>query len=157
MAEEIKDISLSSKKSFRIDGDNNRMIYLDTSDMNIAVRLEETYLDIQKLAVDATDRMASVKEITEDDTSGLSELASVLKDIDKQMREKVNYIFASDICDTCVPDGNMFDVTNGEFRYEHLIDVISTLYANNFRQEFKKMQERVKKHTAKYTNKRGRK
>ena len=155
MAEEIKDISLSNKKSFRIDGDNNRMIYLDTSDMNIAVRLEETYPEIQKLAVEATDRMGGVKKITEDDLSGLGDMTAILKDIDRQMREKLDYIFASEISDVCEPTGNLFDVVGGEFRFERIIEALATLYANNISAEFKKMQDRVKKHTAKYTTKRG--
>lgn len=158
MAEDIKDISLSTKKSFRIDGDNSRIIYLDTSDMNIMVRFNETYPEIQKLAVDATNRLATIKaskgEDESEDKSPLDDISEILKEIDKQMRVKVDYIFASEVSDICVPTGNMYDLNNGEFRFEHIIDVLSTLYANNFRAEFKKMQERVKKHTAKYTNKR---
>ena len=177
MAEEIKDISLSNKKSFRLDGDNNRIIYLDTSDMNLLVRLEETYPEIRKLAVEAVERLASTavsKDIPEDEESGadsdveaevpeddtepktprLSKLSMTLKDIDAIMREKLNYIFASDIADTCEPTGNMYDLVGGEFRFEHIIEVLTKLYANNITAEYKKMQERVKKHTAKYTKKR---
>lgn len=157
MAEEIKDISLSSKKSFRIDGDNNRIIYLDTSDMNIMVRLNEVYPEIQKLAVDAQNRLATSKDSkSEDDeeTSPLNDISEILKDIDKQMRVKLNYIFASEVADICEPTGNMYDPVNGEYRFEHIIDVLTRLYANNLTAEFKKMQDRVKKHTAKYTSKR---
>ena len=156
MAEEIRDISLSNKKSFRIDGDNNRIIYLDVSDMNILVRLEEAYPEIQKLAVEAQERLAMSKDTKSEDKDGssLSDISELLKDIDQRMREKLNYIFASDVADVCEPTGNMYDPVNGEFRFEHIIDVLTTLYANNLKSEFKKMQDRVKKHTAKYTNKR---
>ena len=151
MAEEIKDISLSSKKSYRIDGDNSRIIYLDTSDMNILVRMNETYPEIQKLAVEAADKIVASK--VGDDDSPLNDISEILKEIDKRMREKLNYIFASDIADICEPKGNMYDPVGGEFRFEHIIEALSTLYADNITGEFKKMQERVKKHTAKYTNK----
>lgn len=155
MAEEnVNDISLSSKKAYRLDGDNSRIIYLDPSDMNIVVRLEEVYPEIQKLAVEAGDRIIASKDVKEDDNSPLNDISEILKDIDKKMREKLNYIFASDIADICEPTGNMYDPVGGEFRFEHIIDVLTTLYANNITAEFKKMQERVKKHTAKYTNKR---
>ena len=154
MAEDIKDISLSTKKSYRIDGDNNRILCLDTSDMNIMIRLEETYPEIQKLAVEAGDRITASTG-SDDLGSSLNDITEILKDIDKRMREKVDYIFASDVSDKCAPHGNMFDPVNGgEFRFEHIIEVLSSLYANNITSEFKKMQERVKKHTAKYTNKR---
>lgn len=154
MAEELKDISLSTKKSFRIDGDNNRIIYLDISDMNLIVRIDETYPEIQKLAVDAQERLAKSATVKDTDDSPLNDLSDVLKDIDKRMREKLDYIFASEIADVCEPTGNMYDLVNGEFRFEHIIDVLSTLYANNIRDEYKKVQARVKKHTAKYANKR---
>lgn len=157
MAEEkVTDISLSVKKAYRLDGDNKRIILLDTSDMNILVRLEETYPEIQKLAVEAVDRIVASKDVEDDDKSPLTDMSEILKDIDKKMREKLNYIFASDIADICEPTGNMYDAVGGEFRFEHIIDVLTTLYANNITTEFKKMQERVKKHTAKYVNKRKR-
>lgn len=159
MAEEIRDISLASKKkSFRIDGDNNRIIYLDTTDMNIIVRLEETYQDLYKLALEATDRLVESKNNPQgDDESPLTDYAKILKDIDKQMREKLDYIFDSPISDVCVPTGNMYSMHNGEWEFEHILDALSGLYAGDFTKEVKKMSERVKKHTAKYTGKRNRK
>ena len=155
MAEENNNISLSTKKTFTIDGDLKRTIQLDISDMNIVVRIDEVYPDIRKLAVDAHDRIANAKvqKVEGDsDDSPLEDISTVLKDIDRQMREKVDYIFASEVCDICYPNENMYDVVGGEWRFEHLLDVLTTLYANNIKAEWKKMQDRVKKHTAKYTS-----
>ena len=116
MAEEIRNISLSQKKSFSIDNDINRIIKLDTSDLNIVVRLEETYPDLLKLAVEATDRFAGIKESDEDtDQSPLSEFSEILKDIDAQMRAKIDYIFDSKVADICVPTGNLYSLNGGEF------------------------------------------
>ena len=154
MAEEVTNISLSSKKSFSIDGDLNRIIFLDTSDMNILVRMDEVYPDIEKLAIEASERMSKAKVEGDAGAEQIEEMSTILKDIDQKMREKLNYIFASDIADTCEPTGNMYDIVGGEFRYERIMGALSTLYANNITAEYKKMQERVKKHTAKYTNKR---
>ena len=154
MAEDIKDISLSTKKSFRIDGDNNRIIWLDVSDMNVMSRINDVYPEIRRLAIEAQDRLQKA-EITdrEDANSPLQDVSDVLKDINKTMKEKLNYIFASDIADICEPTGNMYDVVGGEFRFEHIIDVLTTLYANNIKAEYRKLSERLKKHTAKYTGK----
>jgi len=161
MAEEIRNISLSNKRSFSIDGDLNRIIFLDTSDMNILVRLEEVYPEIERLAVEAADKIVATKQTNkeegEENSEKLDSLVTVLKEIDKKMREKLNYIFASDIADACEPTGNMYDAVGGEFRFEHIIGVLSQLYANDINSEFKKMQERVKKHTEKYTSRRGKK
>ena len=154
MAEDIKDISLSTKKSFRIDGDNNRIIWLDVSDMNVMSRINDVYPEIRRLAIEAQDRLQKA-DITdrEDANSPLQDVSDVLKDINKTMKEKLNYIFASDIADICEPTGNMYDVVGGEFRFEHIIDVLTTLYANNIKAEYRKLSERLKKHTAKYTGK----
>lgn len=151
MAEEIRDISLSHKRSFSIDGDLNRIIHLDTSDMNVLVRLEETYPEIRQLAINATEKVVTItKDDDEDDDS--TSLVSILKEIDRDMREKIDFIFASKISDICVPTGNMYDPIGGEFRFEVLIGKLVKLYANDIAGEFKKMQDRVKKHTGKYTS-----
>ena len=52
----------------------------------------------------------------------------------------------------CV-DGSMYDLFNGKFRFEHIIEKLSDLYGNNMKDEFKAVNARVKKHTAKYTKK----
>lgn len=167
MAEEIRNISLSHKKSFSIDGDINRIIQIDTSDLNVTVRLEEVYPDLLKLAIEATDKLASVKSTKSEDPedeneeteveeikSPLSDYSEILKDIDKQMREKVDYLFDSPVSDICLPTGNMYSVVGGEFNFERVVDALITLYANDISTEFKKMQDRVKKHTDKYTKRR---
>lgn len=160
MAEDIRNISLSNKKTFSIDGDLTRTIQLDTSDMNILVRMEEVYPEIERLAVEAADKIVSTKKTDKEDgeeSVEISSLVTVLKEIDNKMREKLNYIFASDVADACEPKGNMYDVVGGEFRFEHIIGVLSRLYANDITSEFKKMQTRVKKHTEKYTGRRSKK
>lgn len=154
MAEEIRDISLSTKRAFSIDGDLNRIIHIDTTDMNIMVRMEETYPDIQKLAIEACDKIVASKKSEDEDTS----LTSVLKEIDAEMRKKLNYIFASDIADICEPKGNMYDaVGEGEFRFEYIIGKLVPLYAGDILDGYKKMQSRVKKHTEKYSGRRSKK
>lgn len=158
MAEEIRNISLSQKRAFSIDGDINRIIRIDTSDLNVTVRLEEVYPELLKLAIEATDKLASVRadrdEDDEDAKSPLADYSEILKDIDRQMREKVDYIFASEVSDICMPKENLYSVYGGEFKFEHLVDTLMTLYANDISAEFKKMQARVKKHTEKYTKRR---
>ena len=145
MAEELKDLSFSTKKKFRIDGDQNRVIEIDPSDMNILVRLEDTYPKIKQLAISASEKMST---ISEDDS--LTDVAEVLRGIDTEMRKYMDYIFDADVSAKCAPSGNMFDPTNGQFRFEHIIEVLTQLYANNITSEFKKMQDNVKKHTTKY-------
>ena len=142
------DLSPTKKKSFRIDGDNSRIIYLNTSDVNIAIRLEELYPKLLKLTEEASTQVdASMEEGSE------KSIINVLKDIDSKMRELLNELFDSDIADKVSPDGSLYDPFNGKFRFEYIIDTLAGLYDNNFKQENELIQKRLRKHTGKYTRK----
>ena len=148
----VTDLSFSTRKAFRIDGDDNKILKLDVSDMNIISRLNEAFPKMQTLAQEAVDRIANATADGEEESTGLGSMSEVLSDIDKKMREQIDFIFDADVSAKCAPTGNMYDPVNGEFRFEHIIDVLSSLYANNLTAEFKTMQDKVKKRTAKYTS-----
>lgn len=143
------DLSTIRKKRFRINGDNNTILELNTSDMSIVSRLDKLYPKLQQLSQDAAVQKLNMEEFNDD--SSIKELSDVLKRIDMAMRDIVDEIFDSNVSEVCVPEGSMFDPFNGEFRFEHIIDVLSKLYENNFNAEFKKMSARLKKKTSKYT------
>lgn len=143
------DLSATRKKRFRIDGDNNRYLELNTSDMSIISRLEQLYPKLQKLSQDASIKQLDKNE--EDDEKTLTKISNALIKIDMEMRKIVDEIFDSNVSEVCAPSGSMFDPFNGEFRFEHIIDVLSKLYENNLNAEFKKMADKLKKRTSKYT------
>lgn len=143
------DLSATRKKRFRIDGDNNRYLELNTSDMSIITRLDNLYPKLQKLSQEA-----SLKQLDKDDTKdekAITKISQSLMKIDIQMRQILDEIFDSNVSEMCAPSGSMFDPFNGEFRFEHIIDVLTKLYEANINSEFKKMADRMKKHTSKYT------
>lgn len=143
------DLSAIRKKRFRINGDNNKYIELNTSDMNIITRLDKLYPKLEKLAQDAA--LKQLDKDNEDDEAILSKISQTLVKIDAQMRQILDDIFDSNVSEACAPDGSMFDPFNGEFRFEHIIDVLTKLYTNNLNVEFRKMSAKMKKHTSKYT------
>ena len=138
------DLSVTKKKQFRIDKDDNRIIELNTSDMSILSRLQESYPRLDALSNKAM-------TLSNDDT--IEATVDVLNDIDKEMRQILNFIFDSDIADVCAPDGSMFDMFNGEFRFEHIVSVLVGLYEENIDKEYKLMAKNIRKHTDKYTGK----
>lgn len=144
------DLSATRKKRFRIDGDNNRYLELNTSDMGIIVRIENLYPKLQQLAQDAAVKQLEIQE-SEEGGSSYTKIAEALVLIDSKMREILDEIFDSNVSEMCAPDGSMFDPFNGEFRFEHIIDVLSKLYENNINEEYKKMSAKMKKRTSKYT------
>lgn len=138
------DLSVTKKKQFRIDGDDTRIIELNTSDINILSRLQDSYSKLDALGT---------KAMSIPDDSSIEDTVAILAEVDKEMRELVNYIFDSDISDVCAPDGSMFDMFNGEFRFEHIISTLIGLYEKNIDNEYKLMAKKIKKHTDKYTGK----
>ena len=140
------DLSETQKKRFRIDGDNSRIIYLNTSDWNILKRLKSVYPKLEKLAANAAVQM---------DNDKLDEDAMIKKldEIDEQMRQLINDLFDDEIDGVVAPDGTMFDLFNGMFRFEYIIERLFKLYEDSIKSEQRKVIERVSKHTNKYTRK----
>lgn len=146
MNEDVVDIEFKElqRKKFRLDRDNNRVIELNTSDFSVISRLEEIYPKMLKFVDEAQTKIAESPDGVMD----------MLLDINGKMKELLNYAFDSDIADKACPDGTLFDLINGKFRFEYIMEKLIDLYDKNFSNEFELMQKRVNKHTAKYTKKR---
>lgn len=140
---DIIDINIDpiKKTRFRINQDNNSIIELNLSDMGIVDRLEK---GLDKLKSD----MSEIASMDSED----SDFTEKLKDIDARMCDTLDYIFDYPVSKACSKGGTMYDLYNGMFRYEHIIDGLSKLYTNNLNEEYKKLRKRIEKHTDKYTN-----
>lgn len=139
------DLSVTQKKRFRIDGDDNRIVELNTSDMTILNRLDEADKRLKELANYANFELAG------DDTD--KDVVKELLNTDSQMREILDYLFDSPVSDVCAPSGSMYDPFNGKYRFEHIMEVLFVQYEKNINDEIKKMRKNVQKHTDKYTKK----
>lgn len=147
------DLGFVEKKRFRICGDYNRMLELNVSDLNIAARLKEGYPKLRALLKEAQEKVTSIPD-TDDELEDLGKLADTLTEIDKKMREIIDYIFDTNASEICAPSGNMYDPVNGQFRFERIIDKLSALYTNGLDEEFTKLKNRVEPKVNKYTKKR---
>jgi len=158
--QDIIDINLSEiqSKRFRIDGDDNRILTLNTTDLGILSRLKEAYPKLISFTSEAVKKLPEeLPELNENEslleTEAVSDIISVLKEIDANMREQIDYIFDSNVSEICAPSGSMFDPINGKFRYEHIIDKLSVLYSDDISNGMNKISTRVRKHTDKYIGK----
>lgn len=149
----IIDIDLSEirKKRIRIDGDDNRIVEINISDMGVMDRLQNAYNQLLSLANEY--HLAEEEETSEDEDTEIAKIIETLKDLDVKMRELVDYVFNADVSEMCVQDGTMADPVNGQFKFEYIIEKFLALYDKNFDMEFKKMSKSVSKHTTKYTRK----
>lgn len=148
---DVIDIKLAiEKKKIRIDGDDSRIIELDTADLTILERLQKVYPRLNELGMKGFD----IDDSAEDSTpESIGKLTDALKAIDKEMREIIDFIFDAKIADICVPTGALYNMHNGEFQFERILDALFGLYADDIQKEFGKMSDRMKAHTSKYTGK----
>ena len=147
------DLSATKKQRFRINGDNNAILELNTSDAGMLARLDEA----DKRMIDIMDKFRTLQEETDNVDEGnvpkeeaVDRLGAIISDMDKEMRDVIDYVFDSNVSEICAPSGTMFDPIDGKFRYEHIIDKIGDLYEASIKAESKKIQARISKHTKKY-------
>ena len=147
-AKDIVDIDLDAKKQmvilerFRIAHDNNRIIELNTRDINVVKRLDEAYNNIQ----DYLDKSTDIKTDEKDLTATLD----ILEGQEAYIRSQINYIFGTDVCTPILQDISVMSSKNGQYAFEWLITEVFKFYESAITKEAKKVQARVKKHTSKY-------
>lgn len=147
------DLSPIRKKRIRINGDNDRVLELDTTDMGVISRLNEIYPKLAELEKEYGSLDVTFTEEGTMTEESFAELGKAVSDIDKKMRDCIDEIFNSNVSDVCAPTGSMFDPINGSFRFEYIIDALSTLYSDEIAKNMQKRKENIGKHTAKYKGK----
>lgn len=147
------DLSALRKKRFTVDGDESRVLELNTSDFSIINRLSDSYPRLNDLAEKITniDEGITGGEDEESMKADVDTLSERLSEWDAEIRNLIDYIFDSNVCEVCCTTGSMVDIINGTFRYEVIINSLMTLYETNINKEVDKLQKRMSKHTDKYT------
>lgn len=153
----VVDIELGSlrKQRFRINGDNDKILELNTSDIGIVTRLSELYPKLQSLADEAAMIGADEEDVDAESEPAkfkrqLDKMAGQLKKIDKGMREYLDALFDSNVSEICAPYGTMYDIVDGQFRYDNIIDSLAKLYGDNIEKETLALKSRLAKRAEKY-------
>lgn len=96
------DLSVTSKKRFRINGDPNKILELNTSDLSISSRLTVAYNRLLKYMEDVSKTLEDLPDDADGLTSMQEELIDKqLHDIDVKMRKEVDYIFDAPVSEVC--------------------------------------------------------
>lgn len=150
--DDIQDIQINAvvKKRFRINGDNSKIIELDTADIGISYRLTEAYKRLNNL-MDEVSKQLEGKDLSDEDDETVIEITEKLRELDDAMKNEIDYIFNSEVADKCSNGSSMYKPYEGMFVYEHIIDVITGLYATDLNREFNAMKRRVNARTEQYT------
>lgn len=142
------DLSATQKTKIRIDGDDSKILELNTSDLNVMTRLKQVYDKLSELANIGTNLSTDDDGTISDEA--VAQFTEDLQKIDTEMREMVDFVFQAPVSEICVSSGTMYDPFNGMFRFEYIFEKLLAVYEKNFDSEFKKMSKRVQKHTDKY-------
>lgn len=141
------------KRAFRFGQDDNRIVYINTSDFGFMERLPEAYKkleDLQNRVTGVSEGVNGNAENLDDIMEGLGTMGSRLKALDTEMREVVDTLFQAPVSAAAAPDGSMYDLFEGTPRYDLIIAVLVEQFGKRYADEFKKVKEKVKKHTGKY-------
>lgn len=161
----VVDISLAvtSKTKVRIDGDDSRILEINLNDMGIVKRLSDSVPKLQELTKYAVQKLADIEldenvgDVDEQSEEirgwdGIVAVGTTLDEIDNQMRELIDDIFNSEVAKVCAPDGTMFDMFNGQFRFEIIVEQLSLLFGASVTREANQMSARIHNHVDKYIN-----
>lgn len=127
------------KTRIRVNKDDNAILELNLSDMRIAERLEKGYNRLQE----------NIKKVSEMDVEN-DDVTAKLHEVDVEMRDIIDYIFNGNVSAVCCKDGTMFDLSNGEFRFENIIGALVQLYSDTLSSEYNSMKKRVQTSANKY-------
>lgn len=150
------DLSEIRKKRISINGDENKVLELNTSDMGVIIRLNEIEPKLQSLSNKANE-ISAMAELDIDDTENFGNFATKLKEIDNEMRNLMDDLFQANVSEVCCEDGSMFDPFDGAPRFQIILNALVQLYDESVKKEMQKdntnslSRKRVHYHTDKYT------
>lgn len=154
----IIDLSLGiSRQRIRIDGDDEKILLLNLSDLGIVDRLNEAYPKLKDLEEEFSKIKTEESSNDEESETSFSVFGKQLKTVDDKMRELIDYVFDSNVSEVCVGTSSMCSIRDGYFFYEIIIDSLSKLYNTEISKEANAVVDRINKHTNKYTKARGKK
>ena len=144
------DMHEAARTKIWVNGDCTKIIELNLSDLGVSARFNDVYPKLLALQDDISAMLEDGKPEDADDNT-MTLLVSQFRTVDKKMRDYVDYIFDFPVSDVCCDGGSMYDLVGGKYRFEYIIEKLSKLYDDRFTFEDKKLRDRMKSHTAKYT------
>lgn len=140
---------LPKRKRFSIDGDESRVVELDTSDTGILAR----WNGVQEWLSNAANELEELSKAAPEDDVNAIEISKRFAEIDTGARQKINYLFDSDVCTPIAGNGALIRLVNGDPLFMLIVETLVPLYEADIKVEYEKSKKRIAKHTAKYTTK----
>ena len=138
----MKNINIDDgREAISINGDPERVIYIQASDFNIQLRARQAREKISGL----------LEEIDKKKPGNEAEFADFLEEIDKKVREQINHIFNYDVSQPvfglCSP---LMSLKNGKCYVEEFLEAITPVIEDIAKKAAKASEKRIAKHTKRY-------
>lgn len=138
----MKNINIDDgREAIMINGDPERVIYVQASDFNIKLRARQAQKNIHAL----------LEELDKANPENEEAFADILEDIDKKVREQINFIFNSDVSQpvfgACSP---LMSLKNGKSYVEAFLDAILPELEKIAKKAAQASEKRINKHAGKY-------
>ncbi|MDE6424601.1 MAG: hypothetical protein K2K89_00430 [Ruminococcus sp.] len=117
-------------KRLAINGDENRVIVVNATDVGIVARYKEKLPEIEKLSVETGDS---------------EEIMNIL---DKKVREFVDYIIGSPVSETVFGKTNCLSMAGGQTIFENFLTAYMEYMKPEIKAEYEQSKKRVEKYTA---------
>ena len=127
-------------KEFNINGDPNRVIKFNPTDISIIERAQKVKKEIGE-EVKKLDKL----EINDDEA-----VAKAVEEVNKIIKEKINYIFGSDVSETVFGVQSPLASANGVTLAERFIAAAIPIIQKEIEDEDKKSRARMSKYTERY-------
>lgn len=149
-------ISGAVRQRFLINGDPNKVLEINTTDLGVIERIRKYFPKLQELEQKFSEIKIEQVESEDEDTidfEKMKEFSDKLSECDKDMRKYLDLIFDANVSEVCDCGGTMYDPVNGQLRYASIISDISGVYGEDFTKELNKMNKKRETNTSKYTKK----
>lgn len=138
----MKNINIDDgREAITVNGDPERVIYIQASDFNIQLRAQQARKKISEL----------LEEIDKKKPENEVEFADFLEEIDKKVREQINHIFNYDVSKPvfglCSP---LMSLKSGKCYVEEFLEAITPVIEEIAKKAAKASEERIAKHTKRY-------
>lgn len=139
----MKNINIDDgREAITINGDPERVIYIQTTDFNIHLRNVQAKKNISVLLADLDKANPENEEA----------FADLLDRVDKQVKEQINFIFNYDVSQpvfgACSP---LMSLKSGKSYVEEFLEAITPIIEESSKKAAEASEKRIAKHTARYS------
>lgn len=138
----MKNINIDDgREAITINGDPERVIYIQATDFNIHVRNAKARKNIQGI-------VASLDGANPENEEAFADL---LDSVDKQIKEQINFIFNYDVSKAVFgPCSPLMEFKNGKSYVQEFLEAIAPVIESASKKAAKASEKRIAKHTARY-------